>query len=271
MRCGIRYSNDPAQTEHFDQAVKLLARVTLDHRNSSSSQAISRFHGQGLRINQSFTKPTLRAVNDAPPDHRPSDNTALVPSSSEAVVAIVPVPDQSPSSLSNGEVIPAFARSGELTDSSLRVRLTEARDAWLARSPSLPTRDRYARDLQQFLAFVGAASEELETLVTIRPVQVAAWRDQLRERGLANVSILRKLTVLRSLFSYLQLYGYTGANPAHSSFVQAPSVPRDGKTVGLSPQDCRRLLEAPDLDTSVGLRDRAILGVLAYSARANAH
>ena len=169
-------------------------------------------------------------------------------------------------SLSNGEVIPAFARPGELTDSSLRVRLTEARDAWLTRSPSLQTRDCYARDLQQFLAFVGASSEQLETLVTIRPVQVAAWRDQLRERGLANVSILRKLTVLRSLFSYLQTYGYTGANPAHSSFVQAPSVPRDGKTVGLAPQDCRRLLEAPDLDTPVGLRDRAILGVLAYSA-----
>ena len=213
-----------------------------------------------------FTKLTLRAVKNAPPDHRPIDHTAPVPSSSEAVVAIVPVLDQSPSSLSNGEVIPAFARPGELTDSSLRVRLTEARDAWLTRSPSLQTRDCYARDLQQFLAFVGAASDQLETLVTIRPAQVAAWRDQLRERGLANVSILRKLTVLRSLFSYLQLYGYTGANPAHSSFVQAPSVPRDGKTVGLCPQDCRRLLEAPDLDTPAGLRDRAILGVLAYSA-----
>ena len=205
-------------------------------------------------------------MKNAPSDHRPIDHTAPVPSSSQAVVALVPLPDQTLPTLSNGEVIPAFARPGELTDSSLRVRLTEARDAWLPRSPSLQTRDCYARDLQQFLAFVGASSEQLETLVTIRPVQVAAWRDQLRERGLANVSILRKLTVLRSLFSYLQTYGYTGANPAHSSFVQAPSVPRDGKTVGLAPQDCRRLLEAPDLDTPVGLRDRAILGVLAYSA-----
>jgi integrase/recombinase XerD len=43
-------------------------------------------------------------------------------------------------------------------------------------------------------------------------------------------------------------------------------VPRDGKTVGLSPRDCRRLLDAPDPTTPVGLRDRAILATLAYSA-----
>jgi integrase/recombinase XerD len=43
-------------------------------------------------------------------------------------------------------------------------------------------------------------------------------------------------------------------------------VPRDGKTVGLSPEDCRRLIDAPDPNTPVGIRDRAILGLLAYSA-----
>jgi integrase/recombinase XerD len=74
------------------------------------------------------------------------------------------------------------------------------------------------------------------------------------------------MTTLRSLFSYLQTYGYLGANPAHSDFVNAPSVPRDGKTVGLAPPDCRRLLDAPDPSTPVGIRDRAMLAVLAYSA-----
>jgi integrase/recombinase XerD len=81
-----------------------------------------------------------------------------------------------------------------------------------------------------------------------------------------NASIRRKMTALRSLFSYLQTYGYAGANPAHSDFVEAPAVPRDGKTVGLSPHDCRRLLNAPDASTPAGIRDRAILGTLAYSA-----
>ena len=80
-----------------------------------------------------------------------------------------------------------------------------------------------------------------------------------------NASIRRKLTVLRSLFSYLQTYGYVGANPAHSDFVAAPSAPRDGKTVGLAPEDCRRLLDAPSELTPLGLRDRALLAVLAYT------
>jgi integrase/recombinase XerD len=67
------------------------------------------------------------------------------------------------------------------------------------------------------------------------------------------------------LFSYLQVYGHRGANPAHSEFVAAPPLPRDGKTVGLSPQDCRRLLEAPDLKLPVGVRDAALLAILAYT------
>ena len=113
----------------------------------------------------------------------------------------------------------------------------------------------------------------------IRPRHVTAWRDHLRDKGLTNSSIRRKMTALRSLFSYLQYYGYVGKNPAHSDFVQAPSVPRDGKTVALSPEDCRRLLEAPILKTTredkkgmkqeiplpAGTRDRALLAVLAFT------
>ena len=74
------------------------------------------------------------------------------------------------------------------------------------------------------------------------------------------------MTVLRSLFSYLKNYGYAGGNPAHSDFVEAPAVPRDGKTVALAPEECRRLIETPDASTPIGIRDRAILTLLAYSA-----
>jgi integrase/recombinase XerD len=137
---------------------------------------------------------------------------------------------------------------------------------WLGKTPSKYTREGYARDLRQFLDFHGIPRPHLDELISVLPKHVAAWRDDLRQRGAANSTIRRKLTALRSLFSYLQIYGYTGANPAHGMFVKAPAAPRDGKTVGLSPRDCRRLLEAPDLESPLGIRDRAILGVLAYSA-----
>lgn len=203
----------------------------------------------------------VTAPNDETPGHEiPTESTP------ETSVIVIPMPHQTLAVPSSSTGIPAFDGQGSLTPVQLRARLREARDAWLTRSASMKTRDDYGRDLDQFLEFCEISPDALEVLPAIRPSNVAAWRDHLRARGLTNSSILRKMTVLRSLFSYLQTYGYTGANPAHSDFVQAPAVPRDGKTVGLTPEDCRRLLDAPDPTTPAGVRDRAILGMLAYSA-----
>jgi integrase/recombinase XerD len=198
-------------------------------------------------------------------DHQP-ENKPIPESMSDVQPIVRYVLDDEREDLSNTDLVSTFAPSHHLTMQDNRGRFLEARDAWLARSPSRDTRANYSRDLDQFLAFCDIPSGHLDRLAGVRPVQVAAWRDTLRDRGLRNSSILRKMTVLRSLFSYLQSYGYTGANPAHSDFVEAPAVPRDGKTVGLSPEDCRRLLDAPDLQSPVGVRDRALLAVLAYSA-----
>src|SRR5208337_3368290 len=74
----------------------------------------------------------------------------------------------------------------------------------------------------QFLAHVGIEAGAWEQLAAVRPEDVAAWRDALTADEQTNSSIRRKLTALRSLFSYLKTYGYTGANPAHSDFVAAP-------------------------------------------------
>jgi integrase/recombinase XerD len=187
-------------------------------------------------------------LSDVPHRHRP-DETETAP---EIVTAVNSVP-------------PAFGGL-RVGGADARAVVRSAVDGWLLKTPSPHTRINYARDLRQFLEFTGVDAHECERLTTILPQHVAAWRDHLRERGATNSTIRRKLTALRSLFSYLQVYGYTGANPAHSKFVAAPAVPRDGKTVGLSPEDCRRLLEAPDLETPAGVRDRAMLAALAYSA-----
>ena len=153
---------------------------------------------------------------------------------------------------------------------ALRQQIAEACDAWLARSPSPDTRSNYQRDLVQFLSFARIPRDEPEQLVRVPPRQISEWRDSLAGLGLTNSTIRRKLTVLRSLFSYLQIYGYSGVNPAHGKFVAAPAVPRDGKTVGLSAEECRRLLDAPQIENQgqpvpEGIRDRALLAVLAYS------
>ena len=155
-----------------------------------------------------------------------------------------------------------------IPDASARLRqvLTEAYNGWLQRTPSDHTRVSYRRDFEQFLSFSGMNIECLEEVVNIRPTHVAAWRDEMKRRCYSNATIRRKMTTLRAFFSYLQVYGYVGANPAHGKFVKAPAVPRDGKTVGLSALACRQLLDAPTKESPVGVRDRAILAVLAYSA-----
>jgi integrase/recombinase XerD len=176
--------------------------------------------------------------------------------------SLEPIPLQNASPQS----VPATAIPPELCE-----QIREACRAWLAKSPSPDTRSNYKRDLDQFLAFAGIDKNQPEHLIRVMPRQVADWRDHLRAKGLTNSSIRRKLSVLRGLFSYLKNYGYTGANPAHSDFVDAPAAPRDGKTVGLSPHDCRKLLDAPLVESQKheplpeGLRDRALLAVLAYS------
>src|SRR5262249_31799056 len=141
--------------------------------------------------------------------------------------------------------LPVVDDASPLPVRSLGDQLAEACVAWLARTPSPDTRSNYQRDLRQFLTFARIAADEPEKLLDIQPATISAWRDHLAGQGLTNSSIRRKLTVLRSLYSFLQTYGYSGVNPAHGKFVTAPPVPRDGKTVGLSPEECRRLLDAP--------------------------
>jgi integrase/recombinase XerD len=161
--------------------------------------------------------------------------------------------------------VPVFSSRRTSDPDLLRGQIGEARQAWLTKSPSPETRSGYSRELSQFLRFAGIAEGAWEQLAEVRPSHVAAWRDHLTSLGQSNAAIGRKLSVLRSLFSYLRVYGYTGPNPADTKFVAAPAVPRDGKTVGLTPEDCRRLLEFPSTETPEGIRDRALLAVLAFT------
>lgn len=168
-------------------------------------------------------------------------------------------------SIDSAESLPVINGSAAASKLTTRERLIEACEAWLLKSPSRDTRSNYRRDVEQFLKFVGVVPDRPEELLQIRSTQIAEWRDVLAAAGRRNATIRRKMTALRSLFSYLQLHGLVARNPAHGDFVDAPAVARDGKTVALSPEDCRRLLNAPSPHTHWGLRDAALLSVLAFT------
>jgi site-specific recombinase XerD len=123
------------------------------------------------------------------------------------------------------------------------------------------TRAVYAKAVQAFDAW--CASAGLADLGTIEPVHVAAYVEQLQTR-LAAPSVKVHLAAIRMLFDWLVVGQVMPSNPASSVRGPRHSV-RKGKTPVLSAEEARALLDAIDVSTPIGLRDRALVGLMVYS------
>lgn len=172
---------------------------------------------------------------------------------------------------------PAFG--GDLPKSLAKLRpvIENAFEAWISRTESRATRTAYRNDVIQFLRFHELEPDAIEQMTQMVPDDITTWRDHLLKQGgrkdehgsptpASNSTVARKITALRSFFSFLQVSGYNGGNPAHPNFVKAPPVPDDGLTPAIHPKLLGQLLHYPDEDTPVGIRDRAILAAFAYMA-----
>jgi integrase/recombinase XerD len=114
----------------------------------------------------------------------------------------------------------------------------------------------YQRDLNQFSSWLG--KELAKGLHAAEQADVFAYLAQ-RQPGSRATSSNRRLTVLRRYFRYLLRYQKISADPT-VSLRSAKQAPRFPKT--LSEAQVEALLLAPDLDTPLGLRDRAMLETL---------
>ncbi len=83
-----------------------------------------------------------------------------------------------------------------------------------------------------------------------------AW---LMEQGVVKHSIARKLSAIRSFYRYLAREEKVSANPLEK--VSSPKLDRRLPSF-LTAEETVRLLEAPDLSTPQGLRNRALLELL---------
>ena len=132
---------------------------------------------------------------------------------------------------------------------------------WFADIQNPNTRAAYRSDVSQFMAFVGL--QRAEEFRMVARAHVIAWRKQLAAQKLAAASIRRKLSAVGSLFRYLCEQNAIIHNPCDG--VSRPKEgANEGKTPALSDAQARALLEAPDVSTGRGLRDRAMLAVLLY-------
>lgn len=83
-------------------------------------------------------------------------------------------------------------------------------------------------------------------------------------RTLAAPSVKQQLAAVRRLFDWLVTGQVVPTNPAASVRGPAHSA-RKGKTPVLDPAEARSLLDAIDITTHAGLRDRALIGLMVYS------
>jgi site-specific recombinase XerD len=129
------------------------------------------------------------------------------------------------------------------------------------------TRAAYARAVSDF--FHWCEDRGLRRLDSVQPVHVAGYVEELGKTRAAP-SVKQHLAAVRMLYDWLVVGQVVRANPA--SVVRGPKhVVKHGKTPILSPEEARGLFEGIPTDTLIGLRDRALIGVLIYSfARVNA-
>ena len=90
------------------------------------------------------------------------------------------------------------------------------------------------------------------------------WRASRATAGrLAAPSVKLNLAALRMLFDWLVVGQVIPMNPASSVRGPRHSV-RKGKTPVLAAEEARALLDAVDVSTLAGLRDRALVGLMVY-------
>ena len=123
------------------------------------------------------------------------------------------------------------------------------------------TRRAYARAAAEFFDWL--AAKGVAQLEAIESVHVATYIEELQRARSAPTAKLR-LAALRRLFDWMVIGQIMATNPAAA--VRGPRhVVRRGKTPVLDPAEARALLDAIDVTTRVGLRDRALIGLMVYS------
>ncbi len=127
---------------------------------------------------------------------------------------------------------------------------------WAERGASEHTRDGYGRDLRTFAEFCAESGVEL----------LAAGRKEVHEflarkhkQKHSARSSARALASLRSFYRYCLRQGLIQEDPM--ALIENPKLPKP-LPKSLTEVDVELLLDAPDIDTAIGMRDRTMLELL---------
>jgi site-specific recombinase XerD len=121
------------------------------------------------------------------------------------------------------------------------------------------TRIAYYHAIGQFLDWCSRAG--FQSLEDIEPITVAAYVEQ--HPG-SPATVKQHMAAIRMFLSWLTEKGVLAMNPARE--VKTEKFSRtEGKTPAFDTEQVHKVLETIDVSHRVGLRDRALLGTLAYT------
>lgn len=111
----------------------------------------------------------------------------------------------------------------------------------------------YRNDLNQFAAVIQLSIGE------VTRNNVIGYLDALRQKGLAESSIIRKLACVKSFFRFLAEEDYIPSNP-----LSVVTLPRKTRTLPEIPSELeiQKLLDSVPITSAIECRDRAVLELL---------
>ena len=123
------------------------------------------------------------------------------------------------------------------------------------------TRRAYVRAVGEFCAWL--EEHKMPAITAVSSIHVATYIEMLG-RNVSVPTVKQHLAAIRMMFDWLATGGVLPFNPA--SAVRGPKhVVKRGKTTVLDNQDARTLLDSIDISTPIGLRDRALIGLMTYT------
>lgn len=155
----------------------------------------------------------------------------------------------------------AFAQTPALVAAAGDHASTKFFEFFAAQIRNPNTRRAYMRAVGEFL--IWCENADVVSIAHVAPLHVATWVEELT-RTLSAPTAKQRLAAVRMLFDWLVVSQVVPVNPAAS--VRGPRhVVKRGKTPVLAPEEARALIDAIDTSTPIGLRDRALIGVMVYS------
>ncbi len=124
----------------------------------------------------------------------------------------------------------------------------------LERGSSINSVESYAHDLRRFAEFIGE-----KPLRRISSLDITDFLITLQQKNLSSGSIARNLSAIKGLFRFARRKNLIKSDPAAA--IPGPKIFRPLPAT-LTVQEVFAILDAPDIATPLGLRDKAFLEFL---------